>query len=146
MGWLRLSRIPMTSRSRQVAEISDALKEKKFFYLCEILTIGCHNNHHNQWVETNRSNICICPTDICFTAWWYYTDSIDMDVKYRCLRMLDWLVSTHPITAFSVAAISMNNTLKQCSGIILPALSLDHATRGRIISRVGHFYERLWAT
>jgi hypothetical protein len=52
----------------------------------------------NQWAETNPFNIHICPTDIRFTAWWYYADSIDTDVKYRCLRMLDWLVSTHPET------------------------------------------------
>ncbi len=50
-----------------------------------------------QWVETNPSNICICPTDIRFAAWLYYADSVDMNVKYRCLRMLDWLVSTHPM-------------------------------------------------
>jgi hypothetical protein len=81
-----------------------------FFYLCEILTIGCHDNLHNQWVETNPYNICICPTDICFATWWYYTDGIDTDVKYRCLRMLDWLVSTHPITTFSVATISISDT------------------------------------
>jgi len=49
-----------------------------------------------QWVETNPSNICICPTDIRFAAWLYYADSVDMNVKYRCLRMLDWLVSTTP--------------------------------------------------
>ncbi len=49
-----------------------------------------------QWVETNPSNIRICPTDIRFAAWWYYADGIDMDVKYGCLRMLDWLVSIHP--------------------------------------------------
>jgi len=47
-------------------------------------------------VETNPSNICICPTDIRFTACWYYSDGIDTDVKYGCLWMLDWLVSTHP--------------------------------------------------
>ncbi len=45
-----------------------------------------------QWVETNPSNICIFPTDIHFyPGSWYYTN-----VKYRCLRVLDGLVSTHP--------------------------------------------------
>ncbi len=48
-----------------------------------------------QWVETNPSNIRICPMDICFAAWWYYADSIDTDVKYGYLQMLNWLVSTH---------------------------------------------------
>ncbi len=47
-------------------------------------------------METNPSNIHICPTDVRFDAWWYYADGIDTDVKYRCLRMLDWLVSTDP--------------------------------------------------
>jgi len=28
-------------------------------------------------------------------ASWYYADGIT-DVKYGCLQMLDWLVSTHP--------------------------------------------------
>ncbi len=46
-----------------------------------------------QWVETNQSNFRIYATEI--VASWYYADS-DMDVKYGCLRMLDWLVSTHP--------------------------------------------------
>jgi hypothetical protein len=49
-----------------------------------------------QWVENHPSNICICPIDICFGAWWYYAEGIDMEVKYGCLQMLDWLVSTHP--------------------------------------------------
>jgi hypothetical protein len=29
-------------------------------------------------------------------ASWYYTDG-NTDVKYGCLQMLDWLVSTYPI-------------------------------------------------
>jgi hypothetical protein len=49
-----------------------------------------------QWVETNPSNIHICPTDICFAALRYYADGIDTDVKYGCLQMLDWFVFTHP--------------------------------------------------
>jgi hypothetical protein len=49
-----------------------------------------------QWVETNQSNFCIYPTDICILASWYYTEGVDMDVKYRCLQMLDGLVSSHP--------------------------------------------------
>jgi hypothetical protein len=48
-------------------------------------------------METNPSKICICPTDICFSACWYYADGVDTDVKYGCWQMLDWLVSTHPI-------------------------------------------------
>ncbi len=43
--------------------------------------------------------------DICFAALWYYTDSIDIDVKYICLRMLDWLVSTHPM--ISIVLLSL---------------------------------------
>ncbi len=33
-----------------------------------------------------------------FLTSWDYADGIDTDDKYRCLRMLDWLVSTHPMT------------------------------------------------
>ncbi len=51
-------------------------------------------------METNPSNIRICPTDIriCptdirFAALWYYAVGVDTDVKYGCLGMLDWLVS-----------------------------------------------------
>jgi hypothetical protein len=51
----------------------------------------------NQWAETNPFNIRICPTDIHFAAWWCYPDGIDTDVKYGCLQMLDWLVSTLPV-------------------------------------------------
>jgi hypothetical protein len=46
-----------------------------------------------QWVKTNQSIFRIYATEI--VASWYYADS-DVDVKYRCLRMLDWLVFTHP--------------------------------------------------
>ncbi len=46
-----------------------------------------------QRIENNLTNICI----FCIASW-YYADGINTDVKYRCLRMLDWLVSTHPIS------------------------------------------------
>jgi hypothetical protein len=58
-----------------------------------------------QWVENNPSNICIFPMDIRF-----YRRSLTVlrkrllrmltafaDVKYGCCRMLDGLVSTHPL-------------------------------------------------
>ncbi len=49
-----------------------------------------------QWVENNLTNIRIFVWTSVFLASWYYADSLDTDVKYRCLQMLDWLVSTHP--------------------------------------------------
>jgi len=50
-----------------------------------------------QWVETNTPNIHFFPTDICFyLASWYYANGLRMSV-YRCSRMLDGLVSSHPV-------------------------------------------------
>ncbi len=46
-------------------------------------------------MENNLTNICILCMDICILTLWYYADDIDTDVKYGCLQMLDWLVSTH---------------------------------------------------
>jgi hypothetical protein len=39
-------------------------KKKKKFRRWRLGKIG----GFGQWVETNASNICICPTDICFAA------------------------------------------------------------------------------
>ncbi len=52
------------------------------------------------WLENNFTNIRIFCTDIRILTSWYYYDSVDTDVKYRCLRMLDCLVSTHPKSWF----------------------------------------------
>jgi hypothetical protein len=56
-----------------------------------------------QWVETNPSNICIFPMDICFYCrlmvlrkWLLQMLTAFADVKYGCCQMLDGLVSTHP--------------------------------------------------
>jgi hypothetical protein len=49
-----------------------------------------------QWVETNQSNFRIYPTDIHFSPPHGTTLMAFADVKYRCLRMLDGLVSSHP--------------------------------------------------
>jgi hypothetical protein len=52
-----------------------------------------------QWVETNPSNICIFPTDICFSLPHGTTLKalIQMFIqKYGCSLMLDGLVSSHP--------------------------------------------------
>ncbi len=50
-----------------------------------------------QWVETSQPNFCIYPMDIrIFLTSWFYAEGIDTDVKYRCLRMLDGLVFSHP--------------------------------------------------
>ncbi len=45
-------------------------------------------------METNPSNIRIFHTDIRFiAAWWYYANGL-----YWCCRMLDGLVSSHPVS------------------------------------------------
>jgi hypothetical protein len=49
-----------------------------------------------QWVETNPSNICIFPTDMHFISPHGTTLKAFVDVKYRCLQMLEGLVYTHP--------------------------------------------------
>ncbi len=60
---------------------------------------------NNQWVENNLTNIHIFCT--VFLASWYYADSVDTDVKYECLRILDWLVSTHPFTTKKIMSMLM---------------------------------------
>jgi hypothetical protein len=45
---------------------------------------------YRQWVETNPSDIHF------YLASWYYANGLQMSV-YRCSRMLDGLVSSHPL-------------------------------------------------
>jgi len=40
----------------------------------ELTSLNFHFLDPAQWVETKPSNICICPMDIRFAAWWYYAD------------------------------------------------------------------------
>jgi hypothetical protein len=46
------------------------------------------------WKTTLLTSVFFIQTSV-FLASCYYADSIDTDVKYGCLQMLDWLVSTH---------------------------------------------------
>jgi hypothetical protein len=61
-----------------------------------------------QWVETNPSNICIFPTDICFSR----LLALHWRCLYGCFRMLDRLVSSHPTRVW------VTNTLAYYSPIL----------------------------
>jgi len=48
------------------------------------------------WKPTNLTSVFTVRTSV-FLASWYYAEGVDTDVKDGCSRMLDGLVSSHPL-------------------------------------------------
>ncbi len=67
------------------------------------------------WKPTNLTFVFTLRISV-FLASWYYAEGLDTDVKYRCSRLLDGLVSSHPCFNCQYFPIATNRTNKTKQG------------------------------